>query len=95
MGNAGWACVTRSAKQITDNSATKASLLEKLATTGARFKNDNEPNKEESLAPNSRDSLRTLFREIPNTLRISQMFPTNDDKKFDMVKTVKFCPRAC
>ena len=75
-------------KQATGKHNLGATRLKILATTGTRLKNDNEPNKEESLAPNSRDSLRTLPREIPNTLRISQMFPTNDDKKFDMVKTV-------
>ena len=82
-------------KQATGKHNLGATRLKILATTGTRLKNDNEPNKEEPLAPNSRDSLRTLLREIPNTLRISQMFPTNDDKKFGIVKTVIFYPRAC
>ena len=81
-------------KQATGKHNLGATRLKILATTGTRLKNDNEPNKEESLAPKSRDSLRTQFRDIPNTLRTPRKFQTNDDKKLYMNQNGAILPQS-
>jgi hypothetical protein len=68
--------------------------LKVLATTGTRFKNDNEPNKEEPLAPKSRDPPRTLFRDIHNTLGTPRNFQTNDDKKLYINQNGAILPQS-
>tara|TARA_B100000929_G_C15234632_1_gene327571 strand:+ start:223 stop:546 length:324 start_codon:yes stop_codon:yes gene_type:complete len=81
-------------KRATGKHNLVATNLKILATTGTRLKNDNEPNKVESLAPKSRDPLWTLFRGIPNTLRTSRNFQTNDDKKLYMNQNGVILPQS-